>query len=252
MPVDIDARGTASYAFVVIPSTRSRSDALEIMDDLSLQGPELERCLRELETVNRTLGGYGPSLEGLRRLRPAGASELSVLDVGTGSGDIPRKFAAWGRRVGCRVKVTGIDLTQTTIDMARRESAGEPDLTFRVQDLFKIPDSTQYDVVHAAATLHHFVGNDASRALDKMYRLARRGVVVNDFHRHPLAWLGIRILSVLFSRSRLVRYDGPLSVLRSFHRSELRAMCAEHGLPSPDIAWRPMFRWRMIVARPPA
>ena len=233
------------------PSTRTRSNELELMDDLSNQGPELERTLVELETVNRTLGGYGPSIEGLKLLRRSGVDELSVLDVGTGSGDIPRKLVDWGKKVGCRVRVTGIDLTETSIRMAREASkAYEGEVSFDVQNLFALPDEPAFDIVHAAATLHHFVGDDAQAAVAKMYRLARLGVVVNDFHRHPLAWIGIKILSRLFSRSRFVRYDGPLSVLRSFHSSELRAMCAAEGLPEPNIVWRPMFRWRMVVARP--
>ncbi len=219
------------------------------MDDLTVQGPELERTLREIEFVNKTLGGYGPSLEGLSALLPPGQRELTVLDVGTGSGDIPRKMVRWGRRRGIRVHVTGIDLTDTSIELARRSSGDQQDLDFRVQDLFALPDRPAFDVVHAAATLHHFVGDDAQRALGKMFRVARLGVVINDFHRHRLAWLGIRILTALFSGSRLVRNDGPLSVLRSFHRAELEQMCAAEGLPAPQIVWRPMFRWRMIVDR---
>ena len=219
------------------------------MDDLSIQGAELERTLYEIEVVNRVLGGYGPSLEGLRQLRGE-QDELTVLDVGTGSGDIPRKMVAWGNKNGCRVHATGIDLTETSVAMAQRTSQGHDGVEFRVQNLFDLPDEPTFDVVHAAATLHHFVGDSAAAALGKMYRLARRGVVINDFHRHPLAWLGIRILTLAFSRSRLVRYDAPLSVLRSFHRSELEQMCRDEGLPAPSIVWRPMFRWRLIVARP--
>lgn len=217
------------------------------MDDLANQGPELERTLAEIELVNRALGGYGPSIEGLRRLMPADCRELSVLDVGTGSGDIPRRLVQWGRRHGCRVRVTGIDLAETTIAMAQRESIGFDDLTFEVQNLFEIPDARRFDIVHAAATLHHFVGDEAQRALNKMFRLARFGVVVNDFHRHPLAWLGIKILTSVFSRSRLVRYDGPLSVLRSFTRADFHRMCDAEGLPAPEIVWRPMFRWRVVL-----
>lgn len=219
------------------------------MDDLSIDGPVLEQTLWEIELVNRVLGGYGPSIEGLRRLRRPAQSELSVLDVGTGSGDIPRKLVEWGRRAGCNVTVTGIDLTETAVRMAREGARDEPGLAFEVQDLFELPDEPLYDVVHAAATLHHFVGRRAQEALAKMYRVARLGVVINDFHRHPLAWLGIKILTIAFSRSRLVKNDGPLSVLRAFRRAELERMCREEGLPEPNIAWRPMFRWRVVIAR---
>lgn len=220
------------------------------MDDLSIQGAELERVLAELAVINRGLGGYGPSLEGLESLWPKGQRVLSVLDVGTGGADTPRQMVQWAREKNLQLQVLGIDLTPTTIDFARQSCAPYPEIRIEQRDLFHFSDEPQFDVVHAAAVLHHFPGATVIDALRKMYRVARLGVVINDLHRSWLAWGGFKMLSGALSRSRLVKHDGPLSVLRAFTAADLRDYCRQGGLPAPEVHWRPMFRWRMIIRRP--
>jgi hypothetical protein len=46
-----------------------------------------------------------------------------------------------------------------------------------------------------------------------------------------------------------VKNDGPLSVRRGFTRDDLSAICHDAGVPAPSLAWRPMFRWRMMIRR---
>jgi SAM-dependent methyltransferase len=147
-----------------------RSREAELLDDAALDGDELARTLDELETINRLLGGHAASFAGLEELLPATPRSLSVLDVGTGCGDFPRRVSAWARRRGIEVRVRGIDLSAATVAHAR-------------------------------------------------------------------------------ARSRLVRNDAPVSVLRAFRRHELEALATAAGLPRPRIAWRWAFRWVMVVRR---
>ena len=78
--------------------------------------------------------------------------------------------------------------------------------------------------------------------LREMRRVSRRGVVVNDLHRHPLAWVAIRTLTRLCSRSGLIRHDAPLSVRRGFRRAELTSLARAAGVPC-EVQWRWAFRW---------
>ena len=226
-----------------------RSNELELMDDLSIQGEELELTLAEIETINRSLGGYRPSLEGLEALIPPAQKKVTVLDVGTGGADVPREMVEWGRKRGIEVRVKGIDLAETTIARARRLSTAHPEIDVELVNLFDLSEHEPFDVVHAALVLHHFPGRSASDAIKKMFSLSRLGVVVNDLHRHLLAWGSIKVLTRLFAKSRLVRNDGPLSVRRAFTRQDLIDLCKEAGVPQPELAWRPMFRWRMLIRR---
>ncbi len=230
-----------------VPSFASRSTALELMDDPAIQGPELEVTLAEIERINRALGGYPPSLHGIEALRPEGVTALSILDVGTGGADFPMRIADWAAERGLDVRITGIDLTETTVDFARQRTRAYDGIEIVQADLFDLDEGAPFDIVHAAQVLHHFVGDEAERALAKMARLARYGVVVNDLHRHPLAWGGIAVITRALAKSRLVKYDAPLSVLRGFSREDFEGMCRRAGLAAPRVKWRPMFRWEVVV-----
>ena len=105
---------------------------------------------------------------------------------------------------------------------------------------------------HAALFLHHFHGDDAVRLLREMDRVSRLGIVVNDLHRHPLAYAGIWALSRLLRMTPVVQHDGPISVLRGFHKAELPALTQAANLPPPDLQWRWAFRWTLSTLPPSA
>ena len=115
------------------------------MDDLDVQGPELEQTLSQIEFINRTLGGYGPSLDGLAALCPEGEKTITVLDVGTGGGDTPRRMVDWGRRRGLDVRVTAIDLSETTVEYARARSTAYPEIDVRRVDLDAVTFGVEFD-----------------------------------------------------------------------------------------------------------
>lgn len=231
----------------MLPDFSKRSERLELMDDLSIEGAELEETLEQVERINAAARGPQISLAGVESLVPDGIERLSVLDVGTGSGDIPRRIADWSERKPFDVWVKGIDLSHTTVGYARRRTTRRERLAFELKNLFEMPDDEPYDIVHASLVLHHFPGGEAVRALDKMRRLSRYGVVVNDLQRHPVPWASLRIALSVVSRNRLVQNDGPLSVLRGFTRDELAALAAKAGLDRASVAWKFPFRWLLIA-----
>ena len=163
----------------------ARLAADELMDDPAIPAHDLREALFQLERINRWLGGHAGSLAGIARPRPRDRRNFTVLDVGTGGGDFPRRLSRWAAQHGFRIQVTGIDLSPTTVDFARARSEAWPDVDYEVADLFDMPEETRFDIVHAALALHHFNGEAATRALRKMFSISRWGVVVNDLHRPP-------------------------------------------------------------------
>jgi len=231
------------------PDFDSRSTALELMDDPALDPVELTETLGQLAFINESLGGYASTLEGLVRLIPPGRREFDVLDVGSGGGDTARRIVEWARRRGLTARVHGIDLAPEAVAYARRTSAGIPGLEFTVSDLFDLPATRKYDVVHAALVLHHIPDETAVKALARMAELCRLGLVINDLHRHPAAYHLIKGLTALFSKNRLIRHDAPLSVLRAFSRRDLEDLARRAALPAPEVSWRWAFRWLMLVRK---
>lgn len=227
-----------------------RSATAELMDAPDIPTAELYRTLDELTVINTTLGGYRPSLLGIRQLLPRQARQLRLLDVGTGGGDLPRKLLAWATRRGIDARVLGVDLLPSAIDYAREKSAGSTQLEFESVDVHDLDDGDRFDIAHTALTLHHFDNEHAPTLLAKMYALSRWGIIVNDLHRHPVAYCSIRTLTTLLSRSRLIKNDAPLSVLRAFRKHELMALVEAAGLPLPEISWHWAFRWLVVIRKP--
>ena len=89
-----------------------------------------------------------------------------------------------------------------------------------------------FDVVMASLFFHHLSEANCVRVLEKMWRVSRELVLVNDLYRHPVAYWSIRALAAAFSKSTMVRHDGPVSVLRSFRPRELLQVADRAGVPA--------------------
>ncbi|PEN14914.1 methyltransferase type 11 [Longibacter salinarum] len=221
------------------------------MDDFSITDERLEGALRDLRWTNRLLGGYAATRRTLRPLLQ-NHSRLRVLDIGTGGGDSLVDLIRFGHSQACRLEVVGIDLNAGAVEYAR----GHLDRTLsprmrtrvdvRVGDALNLdmPDD-HFDVAIASLFLHHFEADDAATLLREMDRVARHGIIINDLHRHMLAYLGVLTLSRLLPASSMYRHDAPLSVRRGFRADELRSIALAAGLSSPDIRWHWAFRWTL-------
>lgn len=233
-----------------LPDLDQRSEALELMDDLSIGGPELSQALAQLRRINQWLGAAWPTLEGVNRLwRQAGRpGRLSVLDVGAGSGDINRRLLAWAGRNRIDLTLTLMDIHPDTCAVAGDYYRAEPQVRVLQGDIFE-PAAGQVDIVTASLFVHHFSRAQLSAVFLAMLDRARLGVVVNDLHRHWLAWAGIRLLTQLLSRNRMIRHDAPLSVRRGFRAAELEELRAVPGLELLRYTWRPLFRYLIVVPK---
>jgi len=203
--------------------TPARRDEPELMDAPGLPKAEVEEAYRVLRRVNRQLGNLRTiRREFARFLREdlPGSGEFIALDVGSGSGDIPlalRKFSPPGSG-----RIVALDRDPTATRAARGQS-----LDVVRADALRLPFADRsIDLVIAVKFAHHFEGAALAGLLGEMARVARRRVVVLDIRRHRVAYWGFRAWSRVFTSNRLVRHDGPLSVLRGFTADELIAATA--------------------------
>ena len=232
-----------------MPDFTRRSSELELMDAPDIPADEMRVTLDELAVINSVLGGYAPSLDGICSLLPDGCRRVRILDVGTGGGDTPRHIVQWATRHGIDATVVGVDLSLPAIEYAREKGKGYQGLEYRCIDVRRLRVEEPFDIVHTALTLHHFDDENAVSVLRTIYSLARWGIVINDLQRHPVAYHSIAWLARCLSKSRLIKNDAPLSVLRAFTREELAGLVAGAGLPSARITWRWAFRWQVIVSK---
>lgn len=228
-----------------------------MMDDFSVVDGRLTGALDQLRSANRFLGGFRPILHGIHAyVQQYPGEELQLLDVGTGIADIPERLVRWFSVRHIPATITCIDANSETVRYAGEalDRRLPPELRRRVHvmqaDVFALPfEEKSFDVCMASLFLHHFDREDAVKVLRTLGRLARRLVIVNDLHRHPLAYCGILSIVKVLPVSEMFEHDGPLSVLRGFKRGELVDVVEEAGLHLADISWHWAFRWS-VVAEP--
>ena len=227
-----------------------RAPGPELMDDLTLATDALRQNLDELETINTWLGGYQPVLDALRRLRPRfpAGRPLRVADLGSGGADTLRHLARWARKNDVAVELTGIDANAFMLEYAAAKSREYPEISFRQFDIFsKEFQAEPFDVLTCSLFCHHFSDEELVALLRQWQQQAGLAVVVNDLHRHWLAYYSIKWLTRLLGGSYLVQHDAPLSVARAFRRADWVALLARAGITKYELRWCWAFRWQLIL-----
>jgi 2-polyprenyl-3-methyl-5-hydroxy-6-metoxy-1,4-benzoquinol methylase len=223
---------------------RVRSHQSELMDDMAAPGREVDRALTELAVVNRWLGGTRTTLAALApRLR--GRSEpMRILDLGAGGGDLALAMAELGRRTGVAVEIVTADLGGDACRFARTRTRQAPEIHVTRADAFALPFAPRsFHFAHCAMFLHHFRQEEIAQILGDLSRLVREGIIINDLHRNAFAYYSIAGLTRLFSRSRMVKNDAPLSVARGFRPADLDDLRARCGFARFRYRWRWAFRY---------
>jgi ubiquinone/menaquinone biosynthesis C-methylase UbiE len=224
------------------------------MDDPSVPFEDLAGCLTDISRVNALFGGRMVTMIHVKRLLAARPAHrlVTVLDVGTGAGDIPRALVRWARRRGRRVRVLALDREGATLRIAAERARGYPEITFLRGDALALPIRPEaVDLTISAMTLHHLEPEAGVRYLVEMDRVARLGFVVNDLVRSRIAHWLVWLITRFVTRGTVARHDGPLSVRRSYTPREVTELCEEAGLKDVEVVHhRPYLRFCAVRAKP--
>jgi 2-polyprenyl-3-methyl-5-hydroxy-6-metoxy-1,4-benzoquinol methylase len=195
----------------------------ELMDRPQPVTPELEAYLRNLVSLNRWFGGHRLVRKFLAQWLAPNRS-YRVLDLCTGAGDIPRLMVDWARKAGVTLSIDAVDANVSTLEIARRASAGYPEIQFLRDDVLKFETKETYDLVTCSLSLHHFSDEDALALLRRCRDLSHRFVLVGDLERTRRALFGVQLLTTFFYRLPMTRADAVMSVQRAFSFGEFRAL----------------------------
>jgi len=230
----------------------------ELMDRPAADRDELAASLAFIRMVNCRLGGTAALLDYLKmnaatwprdRQRP-----VRLLDVGTGSADIPLAVARWAGDAGHDVRITAIDLHPTTLDLAREHIGDRADIELVQLDALKLTERFQpgqFDYAHAGMFLHHLTDIEVMTVLRMMQRLATRAVIWNDLLRNIVGRIGVRLLMMRRGTPAMARHDGIVSVAKGFTRSEARALAQRAGLPNVRLRTHLRHRFTLISESAP-
>jgi len=196
---------------------------LEMMDRPQPVSAELEQDLKRIRQLNRWFGSYRLVLSFIRRWIEPGA-QMRIVDLATGSGDIPRLIADYARRIGARVEIDALDRQAATLEIATKLSAGYSEISYRETDILEWDSVEAYDIVLCTLALHHFSDEDAVRLLRRCRELSRKFVLVSDLRRGFLLKAGVYLLTTVIFREPMMRYDARLSAARAFSFSEMQTL----------------------------
>ena len=209
------------------------------MDGGGIGFEEFHDCLQTLARINVLTLAYRPTLRWLRQFRGEG---LTLLDAGSGGGDMLRKIA--GRMPGFTLR--GLDLNPWSKKSA--ESLPFAGIRHDTGDIFDIGPSENIDLIISSLFTHHLTEEQLVNFLRWMEKTATRGWFVNDLHRHWLPYHFIKH-AVKISRNRLIRHDAPVSVARAFTRSDWQRLLAAAGLAPGAVSISWCFPFRYCLSR---
>ncbi|MBS1624447.1 MAG: methyltransferase domain-containing protein [Bacteroidetes bacterium] len=232
-----------------MPNLTIRAHDIELMDLPSAGEIETRHALREIDAINRLLGGYNVIFDALEKLQWTDKT-LTIVDLGCGGGDMLRAIADWALYHKRHVNLIGIDYNPVMTAFAREESLVFPNIHFRTMNVLddRLMDE-RADVIINSLFCHHFDQEQLVTLVSRMHALASQAVIINDIHRHWFAYYSIKALTWLFSRNALVRYDAALSVARSLTRREWQSVLKEAGIQNYSLRWMWAFRWQIIFRK---
>jgi 2-polyprenyl-3-methyl-5-hydroxy-6-metoxy-1,4-benzoquinol methylase len=201
---------------------------LELMDREQPVSAELERDLERIRQLNRWFGSYRLVSGFIRSwIRPG--DKLRVVDLATGSGDIPRLIVDYARQIRAEVQIDALDWQPATLEIARRLSAHYPEISYYGAHVLEWRSVEAYDITLCTLALHHFSNEDAVRLLRRCREVSKRFVLVSDLRRSFSLIAGVYLLTALIFREPMTRYDARLSSLRAFSFSEMRDLALRAG-----------------------
>jgi SAM-dependent methyltransferase len=233
------------------PDFSRRSEWTELMDADDTDYETFRACLVDLAKVNGVTLAHGPTLAFLDTLRRSGRlptdRPVTVLDVGSGYGDLIRAIDAWAQRHDVQIALTGVDLNPWSAKAARTATDPARPISWATSNIFD--HSGGADIVVSSLFTHHLTDVQVARFLEWSEAETRIGWFVNDLHRHPFPYYGFALLARVARWHRFVRHDGPVSIARAFQAADWTRLIAAAGLApgAAKVAWR--FPFRLCVSR---
>ena len=236
----ITAAATHSWSIDTLRDilTPPRKRGFEFLDSPDIDPKIVTRSLADVARANALFGGMSAALDELMDVLKQVPREATLLDVGTGLGDIPCRAREEARR-------NGVDLTTIGLDAAAELAlASQCSVDIAVcGDARRLPFAdNSVDIVMCSQVLHHFAGNEAAALLREMDRVARVRVIVSDISRSWIAAAGLWLLSFPLRFHAVSRHDGVVSVLRGFTPTELADTVYEAIARRPVAHRRRLFR----------
>jgi 2-polyprenyl-3-methyl-5-hydroxy-6-metoxy-1,4-benzoquinol methylase len=223
---------------------RHRSYEKELLDMDDIPFSDIRTTMKELNVVNTLLGGHSITCKGVDFFLSQNKTDnpLLVAEIGCGGGDNLAILESFMARKGHNGQLIGVDIKPECIEFARFNTI--KNISWICSDYRDViwPERKP-DIIFSSLFCHHFTDEQLICQLKWLKENSRLGFFINDLHRHPVAYHSIKLLTKVFSKSHLVKNDGPLSVKRAFKRHEWEKLLSLAGINNYRISWHWAFRY---------
>lgn len=215
-----------------------RRRGVELLDDPAVSSELMNRSMSDVARANALFGGKRAAIEELRPVFAQISSRASMLDVGTGRGDIPAAARIVAKKLGVDLWTIGFDLSLPLVSENRKSN----DVVARGDGLCLPFRDKSIDIVMASQMIHHFQFDDAVTVVREMNRVAKKKAIISDLRRSVFAAVGIWAASYPLGFHPVSRHDGVVSVMRGFVPNELAEIVRTATGIVPEVRHRLGFR----------
>ena len=223
--------------------------AQELLDGNQVAEEEVRKSLLDLRRINQMFGAKRVLLSALaKELSRRQATDFSVLDIASGSCDLPIAVIRWASSRGMRSRVFALEYRHRHLRLFRNELAAHSQLHPFCADALQapVPDGS-FDFVTCGHFLHHLTEEQAATLLSSMANWARYAVIVSDLERHPVSYYFFRTFQRFLTTSRVSRLDGLTSLAQSFQKPELEKIAQRAGLAGCTVERRWPFHLLLVA-----
>ncbi len=217
------------------------------MDDPQIDEITLQNAVDDINKVNTILQGFKFTLIAVKKvLRQFPDERLVIADAGCGDGEMLRYLEK--NLSDPRLTFLGWDIAAKSIEKARVKSVGLERLSFRESDILKTPSQDlQCDILLNTLTMHHFNDEEIVEFLQKYQLITSKMIIINDLHRHRLAYLFFKYMSPLFIKHEISRHDGLISIASGFKKSNFEKYAVMAGIKNDRLNWKWSFRYIWLI-----
>lgn len=191
-----------------------RSEKYELLDEIehTIAQEDLYRNLYELKIINTYLGGHKSICTTiLNHIKKNDKRKWVIAEIGSGGGDNLQAIKNHPELSSYNINLIGIDLKKDCISYAKKNT--DHSIQY-IQSSYETAELPKVDVVFSSLFMHHMNDQQSREVIQWMLSKADF-CFFSDLRRSRWAVLAIQLLTLLFSKSYLVKHDAPLSVKRS-------------------------------------
>jgi hypothetical protein len=212
--------------------------------DLGVSQAAMRANLADLWRINRYFGGLRALTDHLYPLLSATKSPQTIVDIGTGSADVPAAVARWAQAQQLDVRIIGLDIAAAHLSIAHERTHDLQNVRLVQADATNLPFAQgEVDYLISSLFFHHLSPEQIIALLRSAFACARLGIIISDLTRGRLPLMGFKLIEPFFSA--VTQHDGEVSIRRGYTPAEFATFAQAAGLTNARVHCH--FPWRMTL-----